>query len=224
MRFHVCNRLSRNLWETNGRAEFKRTLSISLPSFASPAPVLAKALAHVCAQWWVDDSSGSDDAAPLKKRARRQRNRVQKPARCEYQYVWTQLKSVRQDLTCQNIRNALTVEVYESHARIAAEVGDMNEFNQCQTQLKQLYVQLNTAPSDNGTNADPPVSVLHGGAEGKDGLWIDEAPGVVGHPTEFLAYRLLYYVLTKSAGDLQRTMATLTPKQRRHRDVHIVLR
>lgn len=95
-----------------------------------------------------------------------------------YNYVCDQFKSMRQDLTVQRIRNEFTVNVYEIHARIALEKGDLGEYNQCQTQLLALY----------GMNLG-------------------------GHPMEFKAYRILYFIYTRNRTAINNALADLTPAE-----------
>ena len=54
-------------------------------------------------------------------------------------YCYEQFKSIRQDLTVQHIFNTFTTEVYETHARVCLQHGDVGEFNACQSKLRVFH-------------------------------------------------------------------------------------
>lgn len=56
-----------------------------------------------------------------------------------YSYLCDQLKSMRQDLKVQIIENDFTLKVYQTHAKIALENGDLGEYNQCQGGINELF-------------------------------------------------------------------------------------
>jgi len=62
-----------------------------------------------------------------------------KKKKVEYRYMEEQFKSIRQDLTVQGIKSKLCLKVYETHARVSLECADLDHFNQCQTQVAELY-------------------------------------------------------------------------------------
>lgn len=71
----------------------------------------------------------------------------------------------------QVIKNEFTIHVYETHARIAIRNKDRDEFNQCQNQLKGLYSLMSSKSKTDDYRESS---------------------------AEFIGYRLLYNMLTKS--------------------------
>jgi len=130
-------------------------------------------------------------------------------------YLWfcSQLKAIRQDCTVQRIQGDFSVDVYETHARIALQEGDLNEYNQCQTQLKELY---KISPSADNNES---VKINESGSIGND-----NTPSFVWkNQEEFLAYRVLYYLYLSTnekysggSSDMCHIMRSLTPKEKNH--------
>ena len=132
--------------------KYFRLTSAPNPMTVRPLAVLEKTLDHLKRKW------------------RKENN---------YAYICDQFKSLRQDLTVQHIKTDFTVNVYEIHARIALEKGDLGEYNQCQTQLRALYAQQ-----------------------------------LGGHPMEFKAYRILYFIHTSNRTEMNDVLADLTPAEK----------
>lgn len=93
--------------------QYLRLTSAPDPAMVRPPNVLNRALEHVIRKY--------------------------KDKTKDYKWFSSQMKAIRQDLTVQGVRNTFTVKVYETHARVALEQSDNSEFNQCQTQLLDLY-------------------------------------------------------------------------------------
>jgi hypothetical protein len=146
----------------------------------------------------------------------------------DFDWANEQLKSLRQDLTVQGLRNKFVLEVYETHARILLEQGDLSEFNQCQTMIRTLTSGICWTTSDN----DGEIDVVDEGIDSKcrpselDDLskasltQLDEAAD------EFAAYGLLYALVQHSNVPLELLWtlrilhkdenASLYKKQKRH--------
>jgi hypothetical protein len=134
------------------------------------------------------------------------KGRIHKGTLRDYNWYCSQFKAIRQDLTVQRIFNAFAVDVYETHAKIALEEDDINEYNQSQTQLKELYDSLHAHENEEGNE------------------------GALKHMNEFVAYRIIYYIWLsgnkKYAGgssDVLKIIVKLTPDQRKNPFIHHAL-
>lgn len=92
------------------------------PGAVRPEHVLRKSFDHCMAKW------------------EKERN---------YRFIEEQFRSIRQDLTVQGIRNPFTVHVYEENARVALQNADLGQFNQCQTQLRELHRSVEGVSEEN---------------------------------------------------------------------------
>ena len=140
-----------------------------------------------------------------------------------YAYLCDQMKAIRQDLTVQGVKGEVAVRVYEEHARMAIEVGDMSEYNQCQTQLMVLYADKPSRKADAGG--------LNGTVNGEGGLSEEkEMPASGGdgaavweNETEFVMYRLCYYLLVNNQPAIASYLRSLTAYQRSLPAIQLVL-
>jgi len=189
--------------ETNGGTSFVGTNPIlekqylRLTTFPKaedvrPLPVLKRALQHIKARFHTEE---------------------------DFEWANEQLKSVRQDITVQGIRNSFVLEVYETHARLALEEGELNEFNQCQTKIKELTFGAgeggDSAPSTacDGIDVTPSKKKRKGRTQVKL-LKQDEDVA-----DEFAGYRLLYALVQKNWADVTKelslAMAMMNAEDRR---------
>ena len=128
--------------------DYFRLTQVPHPSTIRPAHIIQEALDSLMNKWNYVYKNANHDcsiASPSSPSASNESNtnmtNYEKTMKEKYIYYCSQFKALRQDLTVQNIRNELSVKVYEEHARVALICKDTNEYNQCQTQLKQLYAE-----------------------------------------------------------------------------------
>lgn len=103
-------------WLVEGRCQkvdkgYQRLTSAPSPDDVRPEPILRIALDRCCERW-----------ASAKNWAQ----------------IDSQLRSIRQDITVQQLRGPFAAHAYETCARLALEASDISQFLQCQGKVAQL--------------------------------------------------------------------------------------
>jgi SAC3 family protein LENG8/THP3 len=141
-----------------------------------PMQVLIKSLAHIKSKYYQQE---------------------------DFEWANEQLKSVRQDITVQRLRNRFVLDTYETHARILLEHGDLAEFNQCQTMIRHLT----TTGIEHEENSNSVANSLKGSGSAMD-LDDEDEPLQQSEEAsdEFRAYHVLYSLVQSSWDDLTRAL------------------
>ena len=153
--------------------DYYRLTSAPKAADVRPPGVLLEALFSIQNRWY----SGDIHKTAVHKATDGGKKTISKEESLQEAYIYfcSQLKAMRQDLMVQHLSGTnIAVAVMEAHARVALECSDLNEFNQCQTQLKQMY--------DASTRRTDALEGVGGGENLTD------------NSCEFLAYRLLYFI------------------------------
>lgn len=127
----------------------------------------------------------------------------------DFDWANEQLKSVRQDLTVQGLKNEFVLEVYETHARIVLEYGALNEFNQCQTMIKSLTMGINGEAGGSDLGMDE-IDSLTGSGGGLPTCGEKLLQQTEEAADEFGSYRLLYALVQKEWKDVTKELAYAT--------------
>eukprot|EP00913_Durusdinium_trenchii_P001442 g1335.t1 len=87
-----------------------------------------------------NDAPRAEDVRPLSVlREAFQKARQRWTQKRDWSYVGEMLRSIRQDLTIQMVKDAFVVEVHEYWAQVALEFGDFKQFDQAAVQLEAYY-------------------------------------------------------------------------------------
>jgi len=151
----------------------------------------------------------------------------------DYDWYCSQFKALRQDLTVQRIINAFSVDVYETHAKVALEEDDINEYNQSQTQLKELYDLIDGGRGGSGGGKQQQGGNKQGGKKKnkqQEKEREENRRAALKNRNEFIAYRIIYYVFLSGnrkyeggSSDIFKIMLQLTSEQRKDECIHHAL-
>jgi hypothetical protein len=154
---------------------YLRLTTYPKPENVRPLEVLIKALSHIKSKYYQEE---------------------------DFEWANEQLKSVRQDLTVQRIRNKFVLDVYETHARILLEHGDLAEFNQCQTMIRYLCTTGVEPGDDTANGVACTINSSTRESDEEDGPLIQSEEA----SDEFRAYHVLYSLVQNSWEDLTKAL------------------